>query len=490
MKKIVSAAGMAALGVVGLHAAAGDGLTRMESSKPWSLKANLRGFYDDNVFTTPRDGFRSVFSDADGNNVQTKDAQGNPIFKKDSDGNQVPVYETQTTKAVSSYGLEVRPSANFNLVTDQSHLSLGYEYGYRWYEDRPGRSADQSHIFNFSLTHDIDSKTSFSLANTFTLAQEPEVVDSATFRKAASESAQGATFRNNLDAVSNLASVSLNRQLNETLSAHLGYSFDLYEYDDDGYSGSFSSRLDRNKHQINLHLAAQIAEPTTALLGYQFKNVEFTSRDDLGFLNYYDSDGLQQTYGPIDANSRNSDTHVVFVGADHSFSPMLRASARLGAQFVSYNKLPNDHPYDPDDSQSNPYADINASFDYAEGSSVSLGVRHERNQTDLALITGGQALDQESTSIYASVNHRITSKISASAVGLYSMNRFDDSAQDLGDDDFLSLGLNANYMINQYLSAELGYNFDDLDSSLRDEDGNDIRGFSRNRVYLGLRAIY
>ena len=53
MKKIVSAAGMAALGVVGLHAAAGDGLTRMETSKPWSLKANLRGFYDDNVFTTP-----------------------------------------------------------------------------------------------------------------------------------------------------------------------------------------------------------------------------------------------------------------------------------------------------------------------------------------------------------------------------------------------------------------------------------------------------
>ena len=57
MKKIVSAAGMAALGVVGLHAAAGDGLTRMETSKPWSLKANLRGFYDDNVLRPLITGF-------------------------------------------------------------------------------------------------------------------------------------------------------------------------------------------------------------------------------------------------------------------------------------------------------------------------------------------------------------------------------------------------------------------------------------------------
>ena len=66
MKKIVSAAGMAALGVVGLHAAAGDGLTRTETSKPWSLKANLRGFYDDNVFTTPDNGFRSFYATAGG----------------------------------------------------------------------------------------------------------------------------------------------------------------------------------------------------------------------------------------------------------------------------------------------------------------------------------------------------------------------------------------------------------------------------------------
>jgi len=135
--------------------------------------------------------------------------------------------------------------------------------------------------------------------------------------------------------------------------------------------------------------------------------------------------------------------------------------------------------------------DINANYSYYEGSSIAVGMKHERNQTDLALIAGGQALDQETTSIYASLNHRLTSRITASAVGLYSMSRFDDSARNLGDDDYFSLGLNANYVINQYLSAELGYNFDDLDSSLgQDQQGNELRSFSRNRVYVGLSASY
>lgn len=474
MKKIVSAAGMAALGVVGLHAAAGDGLTRMETSKPWSLKANLRGFYDDNVFTTPDNGFRSFYANAGGAQGAIDPATG-----------QVTAFGQKTFKPVSSYGIEIQPSANFNLVTDQSLLSLGYQYGYRWYEDRPGRSADQSHVFDVSLTHDLNPLTSISFGDNFTLAQEPEIVDTATVLRPNNQQGNLTAeqpFRANLDSIHNKAFLSLDRGLSQTLSAHVGYQFDVYQYADDGYDGSFSSRLDRNQHQVNLHLAAQIADPTTLLLGYQFRNVAFTSSDDLGYI-------ANGTY-LVEADSRDTDTHVVFVGASHAFSPELQASARAGAQFVSYTGVSSDHPYDLDDSQTSPYVDINASYSYYEGSSITAGVKHERNQTDLALIAGGQALDQETTSIYASINHRLTSRITASAVGLYSMNRFDDSARSLGDDDYISLGLNANYVINQYLSAELGYNFDDLDSALQDQLGNELRSFSRNRVYVGLRASY
>ena len=53
MKKIVTTAGLAALGVVSMQAAPDVGLTPSQTSKPWSLSANLRGFYDDNITTAP-----------------------------------------------------------------------------------------------------------------------------------------------------------------------------------------------------------------------------------------------------------------------------------------------------------------------------------------------------------------------------------------------------------------------------------------------------
>jgi hypothetical protein len=46
------------------------------------------------------------------------------------------------------------------------------------------------------------------------------------------------------------------------------------------------------------------------------------------------------------------------------------------------------------------------------------------------------------------------------------------------------VGLNLAYRINQFLSAEAGYNYDKVDSDLVG------RSYSRNRVYVGVRATY
>jgi hypothetical protein len=608
MKKIVSAAGLAALGAVGLQAAAGDGLSRIEASKPWSIKANLRGFYDDNVFTTP-DSFKAYYTGVgpDGkparakafniiegpNGELTEVATGN--FKDykglyDSNG-----YAYRNMGPVSSYGIEVRPSATLNLVTDQTVISAGYEYGLRWYNDRPGRSSDQSHIANLSINHSIDANTSISLGDKFTLAQEPDVVDSATPLRSVDADAlfnSDAGFRNNLDNLNNNLFFSLDRRLNETLSAGLGYQFDIYRYADDS-AGGFAARLDRNHHRLDLNLSKQLSDSTSVLLGYQFRNVGFTSSQMLGeeswpeqqlafdvaelvanaeqngqdveridrevslpmldaagnvvmengepvmetktesfttkvsledgteikFYDitnktYFNDDvkvgelygvrGIDQYGNPdvddssvvvhrkkyyrFDPDSRNTDTHYLFVGVNHLFTPELQASARVGAQFVRYTGVDDANPFNPDDSTVSPYVDANLAYAYAEGSTLSGGIRHERNQTDLALLgavgSGGQAMDQEATTIYASINHRLTSRIALNATGMYTMSRFDDHVSWLGNDDYLALGLNASYYINQHLSADLGYNFDDLDSAI------DQRSFTRNRVYVGLKASY
>ena len=51
MKKLIASAGLVALGTAGLHAAYAPGLTEQQTSKPWTVSASLRGFYDDNITT-------------------------------------------------------------------------------------------------------------------------------------------------------------------------------------------------------------------------------------------------------------------------------------------------------------------------------------------------------------------------------------------------------------------------------------------------------
>ena len=54
MKKLITSAGLIAVGASSLHAAAyAPDLNEQQRSKTWTLSASLRGFYDDNVNTTP-----------------------------------------------------------------------------------------------------------------------------------------------------------------------------------------------------------------------------------------------------------------------------------------------------------------------------------------------------------------------------------------------------------------------------------------------------
>jgi hypothetical protein len=413
MKKIVTTAGLAALGVVSMQAAPDVGLTPSQTSKPWSLSANLRGFYDDNITTAP-----------------------NAI-------------------AEDSVGIEFSPAISLNLVKDQTYLGLGYEYKLRWFEDRDPDNSDHSHRFSLDLTHDFNENMSVDLGDEFVIAQEPEVL----------EPTGASRLRSNMDAIHNRAHVNFTTQLSRTYSLMAGYRNDLYNYDQSG-AGSFSALLDRVEHRVTANLRSQLRSGTTGILGYQYRVVDYTSDDSLTFGNY------------LDPEVRNSDSHYVYAGFDHSFTPALLGSLRAGAQFTSY-----DNAIGVDDSTTSPYIDANLSYAYAKGSNISVGLRHERNQTDIAQVGRSLILDQETTSAYASVSHELTAKLTANFVGMYANSSFGDSLADTAD-NFWSLGFNMSYQINQYLLAETGYNFDDLDSDL----GN--RSFDRNRVYLGLKASY
>jgi uncharacterized protein (PEP-CTERM system associated) len=90
---------------------------------------------------------------------------------------------------------------------------------------------------------------------------------------------------------------------------------------------------------------------------------------------------------------------------------------------------------------------------------------------------------QETTVVYASVNHRITQRLKGSIIGQFQYATFKGGSVDnKSERDFL-MGLNLNYQFSPHFSAEAGYNYDKLDSEIG-------RTFDRNRVYIGVTAGY
>ncbi len=425
MKKIITTASLAALGVAGLQAAYDPGLSATERSKPWSVAATLRGFYDDNYTTAP----------------------------------EHPSANYGGAAARSSFGMEVSPSASLNLPLDQTLISLSYQYGMRYYENRERNTADHSHQINARLNHAFTENYRLDLSDSFVIAQEPALM--------AGDGPVATPMRLNGSNIHNAAAAKFQADITRLFGVELGYSNSLYNYDNDVYA----ALLNRMEHLITFDTRWHILPKTVGILGYQYGMVYYNNDKTINGANF----GLNQN---ISAKIRDNRSHYAYVGVDQTINSKLTASARVGGQFTEFQNAKDLSNGTIKDDSTIPYADANLTYAYMEGSYAQLGVKHSRLATDIL------ALDQEATTVYGSVNHKITSKLMGSVMGQVQNSAFNQGPFNNKEDNYFVVGLNLTYTINQYLAAEAGYNFDRLDSDLQD------RSFTRNRVYLGLRASY
>ena len=423
MKKLLTSAGLVAMGVSGLHAAYAPTLTSMETSKPWSVSAALRGFYDDNYTTSPNGLKRSTV------------------------------------------GYEVSPSASLNLPLDQTFIGLSYEYSLRYFEDRRNHKYDQSHKFDARLDHAFSERYKLELSDSFVIAQEPEVLNPGI---------AATPLRTKGNNIRNLGSISFTAQLTELFGLEFRYQNTFYDYQQNFHDTapmvSRSALLDRDEHLAAINARWQIAPETVGILGYQFGFVDFSSQESIGM--------DPMTLANIASDVRNSRSHYLYVGADHRFNSQLNASVRVGAQYVDY--------YKQHKTAVGPYADASLTYQYAPGDSVQAGIRHTRASTDVATINsaGDVTSAQEVTALYAQLNHRITPHLLGSLLVQGQRGTFERGSAN-GDVEYYFLTTaNLAYQINNHLLAEAGYNFDYVNS---DQPGRD---YTRNRVYLGIRATY
>jgi hypothetical protein len=431
MKRTITTAGLAALGAASFAPAFAQ--DAMVSQRPWSVGAAIKGFYDDNLFTYP-----GVVAP----------------------GINLPELDT--------FGFEVSPSAAYNWKQDQTSVGVSYLYTMRYYADRPRPRDDHAHQANVKLSHAFNERYSVDVKDSFVVAQEPSILD-PTISTTAPARSEG-------DNTRNAGSFQFNANVAEQFGLVLGYSNTIYDYEQDaddtnfgGFPigvGSRSAVLDRMEHLFFVDGNYELNPKTTLSVGYQFGINDYTSEDLL--------------FGPFTGDVRDSKSHFVSGGVRHHLNPQVDLSAKAGVQITTYSSALFDDVVGP-------YAEGSARWQYMEGSSLQVGVRHQRTPTDVRLVAGTPIADAESTSVYASVTHAITARISAIAMAQYQHSTYGEStpggAVDVGDDLFYG-GVTVAYQFNTHVAAEIGYSYDRLDSDLG------LRSFTRNRVFIGTRLNY
>ncbi len=403
-------------------------------SKPWSVSAKVRGFYDDNYNTAP--------------------------------SNPTPGYPYQKAE---SWGFSVAPSIGANLLRDQTTLGVRYDFDLRWYEARKNDNLDMYHSASLKLAHQFSERYRIELHDNFVYSDEPSVA----FGSAAAPAVFVRTEGNNLR---NYGGIGFNGSFTEHWGYRLGYENTYYNYSQDG-DGSRSALLDRIENKVTVDFRRLIQPTTTALVGYSFEDVDHTADSYLIVPAY--APGVPLSNIPM-SDFRNSRNHFGFLGLDHDFTTQLNAQLRAGVEYGDF--------YNAGENYTVPYADATLGYKYAEGSQIQLGIKHGLSATDIAVDynLSGVTLAAESTTLYAGLSHRITSKLTATVRGQWSMMDYRSTGVGYGGqtDNYYSADVSLIYTLNQYLAFDAGYLFDRLDSDVPN------RTFDRNRAYLGIRATY
>lgn len=446
MKRIVASVGLAAIGASTLHIASAQDLSSaaQTGAKPWNLSATLRGFYDDNINSAP--------------GGELKDANGRHYFR-------------------SSTGFEVSPSATFTWDVQATKLDLSYAYSARYFDNPHLGSTDnwdQDHTFTAALTHAFNERWRMGVNDSFVVGQEPDQLQAIGGGISQVTYVHGDNYRN-------YGAVVLDGQLTPEFGTQIGYDNTFYHYNAtggfDATSGTapeIGATLNRIEQSTHLEGRVLMMPETYGLLGFRFRDIDYNSDKAIG---------LNTVGDTVNSDVRNVRLFSPYVGLEHNFTPQTTASVRVGASYADY--------YNDSDSSGldawSPYVAASLKYTYAPESYVELGFTHDVNATDLSITptSGHFTADEESSTVYGSLNHRILPKLYGSLLAQFQDSQLNGGSLNNQTEDYYTLGANLEYRFTPNFSTHVGYNYDNLQSV-----SEVSRTYTRNRVYIGVTASY
>ncbi len=187
-------------------------------AKPWTVRAGVSGFYNDNVYTR----------------------------------SDLP--------KVDSFGFEVTPGFSLNLPINDGQTTLGLRYDYllRYFENR-AKSLDHNHVVDASLSHNFNSRYKINVFDSFAQAQEPQQLGAGAGGAGILFRAEGTNFRN-------IAGFDFTSELAENWSAVTGFRNNLFRFDD----LAFAQSLDRVEYLPSVNVRYQVAPKSSVGLFYQY----------------------------------------------------------------------------------------------------------------------------------------------------------------------------------------------------------------------------
>jgi hypothetical protein len=427
MKTFATSVGLLALGTSVLSAQNTSVLNSQQSTKPWSVSASLRGFYDSNINSSP-DGFEQ-----------------------------------------DSFGFQINPTLNYGIVGEQTSLNLRYDLAANWYDNPyPNWSGpwELTQTIEGALSHTFSPRVEMNVKDSFVIGQEPDVLQVANTPFATSQTINGSNKRN-------YAALGANLQATSLLGFQISYGNIIYNYDDANLPFSNSAFLDRMENSIRLDSRWTLQPQTVGILGYTYSHVGYTADQIIGVLSAPPS--------LVYSDDRNSSGNIFYVGAEHTFTPDISAKLNAGVQV-------NDFYNDPNAStKTTPYVQGSLTYMYRATSSLQAGISLMQSPID-AFSPQGQSyvLNAQSLVVYGAWVHEILPRLYSNVNGSFQQSQYNGGSVDGENTFYYRVGLSLAYEISKYISASVGYNWDQSDAPSQLA----YQSYNRNRVYLGVTAAY
>jgi len=437
MNKIIASVGLVALGAANVQA---QSAMSSPAAKWWNVQATVRGFYDDNINSRQDPGPHDHV-----------------------------------------WGYELKPKIGATWSNDQTAITADYAYSFLHYDHKPignTEKYDQDHTFNALLTHAFSERYSIQVRDSFVIGQEPDALRH--------DAAFHTPFRVSGDNKVNSGGILFNAELTRLLGLEVGYDNAWFDYDDslskvpgknvDGtgfvFNPSVSGLLDRIEQHPHIALTWQALPDTTARAGYRYGQVNYTGNEII-------SGTLGDRPDAVVSSDRDVRSHTAYLGLDHKFRPDFYGSVEAGGSYYDYYKI--------SETSWGPYARLSLTYVYMMESSLTLGFQEQRSATDLlGTPTTKQDIvrDAETSTLFANVRHRIVPNFFANLNGSFQNATFKGGVYNDQSERFYEFGANLEYVFNPHISAQVGYDFDRLDSEIP------FRSYTRNKFYIGATASY